>query len=692
MSKNKSVQNIESGKHHISGASKITALRIILFATSIILVLSFPQLNLAGPLGKALSFILNFLFGIGFYFLPVIIVVWATVGLPKKLNWIKILFLALFFISILGILQLIFESGGFLGEIIALLKYIFGFWASLILVTALTLICLIFSFEIRFYFGLFKSKDEVITPEIRGLDRFSEPEIGKQKDIKKQEPQKMRASAISPKDELDIDLNKIFTLNKFEDYKLPSLELLEPDSGLPNSGDIKNNALLIKKTLGNFGIEVEMAEINVGPTVTQYTLRPAQGTKLSKIVSLSNELSLALAVHPIRIEAPIPGQSLVGIEVPNRVSVKVRMRSLVATDDFIKSKYPLNVVLGRDVMGQEMYGDLGKMPHLLIAGATGSGKSIAIHSLIISLLYRNPPWILRLIMVDPKKVELSMYSGLPHLLLPPITDHRKVLVILKWLISEMDRRYELLLRAGHRDIQSFNESAVNSTKESIPYLVLIVDELADLMISHGREVEGAVIRLAQMARATGIHLVISTQRPSVDIITGLIKANITNRIALQVASQVDSRTILDMAGAEKLLGSGDMLYITPEISKPKRIQGAFVSEKEIKKVINFIRRQSDKLSDQKESFEEAVKPLELEELEETHGFVGELADDELYPEALKVVLEYKKASASLLQRRLRIGYARAARLLDLLEEKGVIGPGDGAKPREILVKDKNEGF
>jgi len=349
----------------------------------------------------------------------------------------------------------------------------------------------------------------------------------------------------------------------------PPLELLESDQGKPSSGDIKANANIIKRTLQNFGIEVEMDEINIGPSVTQYTLKPAEGIKLSRITGLQNDLSLALAAYPLRIEAPVPGKSLVGIEIPNSTKTIVGLATILSEETIKKSHYPLLIPMGRDVTGGAIFANLSKMPHLLVAGATGSGKSIFIHAMIVSLLYRNPPDAVRFIMIDPKRVELTAYNKIPHLLTPVITDSKKAILVLKWACREMERRYEELLKAGVRDIWAYHEKY--GSYNSMPYLVIVIDELADIMATYPREMEASIVRLAQMSRAVGIHLVVSTQRPSVEVITGLIKANITSRVALQVASQVDSRTILDMAGAEKMLGNGDMLYLAGDTAKPKRI-------------------------------------------------------------------------------------------------------------------------
>lgn len=459
-----------------------------------------------------------------------------------------------------------------------------------------------------------------------------------------------------------------------KDWKLPPFDLLDDNKTEVDSGNIETNVAIIQKTLSDFGIEVEMGEVNVGPTVTQYTLRPTTGVKLSQIAGLQNDLALALAAHSLRMELPIPGKPLVGIEVPNRATQIVRLREVMQTNIFVDHKSRLALALGRDVAGIPQVVDLAKMPHLLIAGATGTGKSVAINSLFISLLYRNTPQDVKFIVVDPKRVEMTLYNGIPHLLTPVVTDHDKAVNALKWAVTEMDRRYRLLADAGKRNITEYNE--VNELK--LPFIVIIVDELADLMAVAQADVEATIVRLAQMARAVGIHLVLATQRPSVEVITGLIKANITSRIAFAVASQIDSRTILDSSGAEKLLGNGDMLFTSAEFNKPKRVQGAFIGEKEVKKVVDFFKQQTGAVIYNEEILERPKNGLGIPGFAES----GDV-DDDLYEAAVEEVRNAGKASASLLQRRLRVGYARAARLLDILEDKGVIGPGDGAKPREV---------
>jgi len=412
-----------------------------------------------------------------------------------------------------------------------------------------------------------------------------------------------------------------------------------------------------------------------------------KGVKLSKILSLQNDLSLALAAHPIRIEAPIPGRSLVGIEIPNRLMVLVRLRSLLERSAFQESLSPLTFALGRDVSGSPIFASLAQMPHLLVAGATGTGKTVALNNIIISLLYGNSPDTLKLILIDPKRVELTAYQSIPHLLSPVIVQADKAIGALRWAVSEMERRFEVLQHAGKRDITSYIKARQDSSEdENLPYIAIVIDELADLMSSNGREAEAAIVRLAQMARAVGIHLIVSTQRPSVEVITGLIKANITSRMACQVASQIDSRTILDMAGAEKLLGNGDMLFITGNSAKPRRVQGAYVSDKEIKKVTDYLKAL------QEPDYKEEVSLSQTTSAGSGLGAGISAADDELYEDAKEVVVRAGKASASLLQRRLRVGYARAARLIDILEEKGIVGPADGARPRDVFIDEGEKNY
>jgi S-DNA-T family DNA segregation ATPase FtsK/SpoIIIE len=466
-------------------------------------------------------------------------------------------------------------------------------------------------------------------------------------------------------------------------WKYPPTSILsDSQSGKADRGDIKGNAAVIEQTLESFGITARVVEVNLGPAVTQYALEVALGTKLSKITALERDLALALAAPTgtIRIEAPIPGRSLVGIELPNKTPEFVPIKKMIESDLMKGSKSKLAVALGLDVAGKPLIADLSAMPHVLIAGQTGSGKSVCINSFLASLLLRSAPGEVKLILVDPKRVELTGYNGIPHLLTPVIVEPDKVISALRWLLSEMDRRYKLFAQAGARNIDLYNEM---SGFQALPYIVLVIDELADIILFSPVEVEDAVTRLAQMSRATGIHMVLSTQRPSVNIITGLIKANIPCRIAFAVASQVDSRVILDAQGAEKLLGLGDMLYLPPEKAKPVRIQGTFVSDSETRELVSFLKNQG--VSPQ---YTEEVVAMPKPGTTTVDGVDGDL--DDLFKDAVRVVCQYDRASASLLQRRLSIGYARAARIVDQLEAAGVIGPAEGSKPRDVLIQSAEE--
>ncbi|MDD3098532.1 MAG: DNA translocase FtsK [Candidatus Pacebacteria bacterium] len=669
---------------------------ILFLVLSLIFVLS--AFHLAGPFGEFILKIFDYLLGWGYFILPFLLILISfnfLRSLTEKINLNIFTFFGCFFVllSILSISEIFLQGkGGLIGSLGGLLERYLGLWATLITYTAILIsgFLLILNIPIKFF-----SKAEKENAENSSI--FDSEEVSQKEEttverepLEKEETQEKDSKEIEKNKEEQVITNFIKLNNK---YKLPPLNLLDTEYSRPRVGDIKINANIIKRTLQSFGIEVEMGEVNVGPTVTQYTLKPAEGVKLSNITTLQNDLSLALAAHPLRIEAPIPGRSLVGIEVPNKYISLVRLGSLLKETNFQKVASPLSFVLGRNVKGEVLLTNLSKMPHLLIAGATGAGKSVCIHSILTSFLFRNSPETLRLILIDPKRVELSSYNGISHLITPVVTNYKKVLPILRWAVNEMERRYELLSSYQSRDIESFNSKVVSKKEPILPYIVIFIDELADLMVRYGRDLETLIVKIAQMARATGIHLVLSTQRPSVEVITGLIKANITSRIAFQVASQVDSRTILDMGGAEKLLGNGDMLYLASDSSKPRRIQSAYVSEKEINRLIDFIKEASVKLNEENglaedlEGFVESSSPKEID-LEKW----DKSAEDELYPEAYEIVVKAGKASASLLQRRLRIGYARAARLLDILEENEVVGPVDGAKPREVFIKEEENNY
>ncbi len=677
---------------------------VVFLVLSVFILLSL--FNSAGLFGELFYNFFNSLLGIGYYLLPLLLVYsgisFMRSGRPDIAR-IHVISGSISFFSILGILHITKNSyaeiesialGGYFGKIIAWpFVKLFGIFAGTLFLGAILIICIIIIFDEKPNLITFVSKIKgLMTSKISTgplLKKSSTEENSTYEEEPSPEQKEILDSMEEDEDEEEeetedtiIPKGKAF---KSKNYIPPPLSLLEKDKGKPNVGDIKSNMNIIQRTLLNFGIQVEMDEVTVGPTVTRYALKPAQGMKLSKIVGLQNDLALALAAHPIRIEAPIPGKSLVGIEIPNKVKSTVGLATLLADDRFQKSGKPLTVALGKGLSGKAHFGNLAKMPHMLIAGATGSGKSVTIHSVITSLLYRNGPEDMRLIMVDPKRVELTLYNKIPHLLTQVITNPKKAILSLKWAAKEMDRRYDILEKETVRDIESYHGKIANrkndDSVEKMPYIVIIIDELADIMQTYPRELESAIVRLAQMSRAVGIHLILSTQRPSVNVITGLIKANVPTRLALQVSSQVDSRTILDAAGAEKLLGAGDMLFSGNEMSQPERLQSAFISEDEVKKVVQYLKRAyQDELPDEIElsgSIDSGGGNIFNSDIDDENG-------DDLYEDARMTIIEAGKASTSYLQRKLGIGYARAAKLIDMLEEKGVVGPANGSKPREVF--------
>jgi DNA segregation ATPase FtsK/SpoIIIE, S-DNA-T family len=480
--------------------------------------------------------------------------------------------------------------------------------------------------------------------------------------------------------------HQALTTTSDPDWEFPPLSLLSQKQDKANAGNVNVNAEIIKSTLANFNIEVEMEGANVGPTVTQYTLKPPIGVKLTKITALENNLALDLAAHAIRIEAPIPGKSAVGVEVPNLKAATVRVSSLLQSADFGEIDSPLGFVIGKDIAGKPVVADLAKMPHMLVAGQTGSGKSVMINTFLTSLLYRNTPADLKLILVDPKQVEMAPYKDIPHLLTPVINEPEKCISALKWAVAEMERRLRTMAEVNKRNIAEYNKL---KPQEGMPYIVIVIDELADLMMVAARDVEALIVRLAQKARAAGIHLVLATQSPRVTVITGLIKANIPARIAFRVAQEVDSRIILDQTGADKLLGRGDMLLMSSGMGKPKRVQAALIEDEETAKVTDFIRNQRRAVYD-----DEVVS--QQVQLNGRGGIVADTGggdeDDDMWRDAIQVVIESRKASTSLLQRKLRIGYGRAARIMETMEEQGIIGQADGSRPREVLISSMDQVF
>jgi len=669
------------------------------FSFGLVILTSLAFFNKAGAAGALFNNLTKSLFGWGFFLIPpafLILGISFVKSVSRKIYTSAILGTVLFVLSFLAIFYILgggdfkvrVVQGGYFGAIIGfpVLKSL-GFGASFIALLLLLLVSLLTALNISIVGLIFKKKEEGVLeplPDKVVIKRGTEIVDAKAEEKLETRNQKLETRTTTPvrKSPGDEDKEFVLKLSKSDKWELPSLDLLHTDTDQPRSGDINAHVNIIKRTLANFNIEVEMGEVSIGPTVTQYTLRPAVGVKLSKITSLQSDVSLALAAHPIRIEAPIPGKSLVGIEVPNKKFALVGLRNIIEEDEFKKGNAVLPLGLGRDVAGFPVFASMEKMPHLLVAGATGTGKSVCINSLILSLLYKHSPNLLKFIFIDPKRVELTAYNGIPHLITPTIVDPKKAVNAMRWAVKEME--------AGSRDIFSYNAKlATKKDQPLMPFIVIVIDELADLMASHGRDIEGAIVRIAQMARAVGIHLIVSTQRPSVEVITGLIKANITSRIAFQVASGVDSRTILDASGAEKLLGRGDMLYQAGDTAKPRRIQAAFVSEKEVKDVVKFIKAQAEEMVPEEDDTEEKAETNNLSipdaVIADDKVKSGDDMGDDMYEEAKEVVVQAGKASASLLQRRLRVGYARAARLLDILEEKGVIGPGEGAKPREVFI-------
>jgi S-DNA-T family DNA segregation ATPase FtsK/SpoIIIE len=711
---------------------KNTALSLVFFVLFLFFALS--SIGLGGSFGKLTYNGFTYLLGYGYYLLPVMFIIQSySYGTHKESNSFaktKIIFSLLLILSILGIFELSVENaGGVLGVLVS--NPIFNLFdkvLSYIVLLATTCISLVILFEYSFKNknleeDTAENEDEDIV-EVKAIKDKKMNIVGADidnenvKDIKKEviKDTKKPSEIKAEKEMSDINNSLIGSTTMTllgKEYTPPPLSLLERDKGKPEVGDIKANANIIKRTLQNFGVQVEMDEISVGPSITRYALKPAEGVKLSKILGLQNNLSLALAAHPIRIEAPIPGKSLVGIEVPNSTKTMVGLGSLLSQPEYQNSEHPLLIALGKGVSGKVYYENLAKMPHALIAGTTGSGKSVMIHNVITSLLYKNSPENLRFIFIDPKRVELTLYNKIPHLLTPVITDPKKAIVALKWAGKEMSRRYDILEKNAVQNIDSYHKNILapaveefkksgktdankNDLPDAMPYIVIIIDELADIMQAYPRELEAGIVRLAQMSRAVGIHLILSTQRPSVNVITGLIKANVPTRLALQVASQIDSRTILDARGAEELLGSGDMLFLTGRMSSAQRVQSPNITEAETKKVVKYLIDNMDYIPDTIQ-----LGPQDQEVGSGTNAIFASAFntggiddddmddDDDLYEDAKAAVIEAKKASTSYLQRKLRVGYSRAARLMDILEKRGVVGPADGAKPREILLAEAN---
>jgi len=667
----------------------------------------------AGILGDWLNTYLRLIFGVGTLLLPVLFLLLAItlfVSRRIRLDFTRYLGIALLIFSGLGLVHMrtdmvsmldnVEQFGGYAGFLSSVLLRIFiSDTGTRVVLIVVLLIAILMTFEISFRTIIgwvvpdrqIKLGTKTSTKKTRllkeGEDKLNivKPQINKV-----EEDEEEFDEAASFKEEVKpIEINKPKPIKKpvemtvdetdYSDWQFPPLDLLSSASSEVYVSDqvLKDNAEKIRGKFSQFGIDVKMKDVNIGPTVLQYTLKPHEGVKLNKITALKSDLALALAAKSIRIEAPIPGKSLVGIEVPNDKRMVVHLREMLESDEFKSLHTQLRLPIGRDVSGVPVIDDLASMPHLLIAGATGSGKSVGMNSFLISLLYQNSPQDLKFIMIDPKRVELTTYNSIPHLLTPVITDAEKAHTSLKWAVAEMNRRYKEYAEKGYRNIEEYNEGEPRRMHK----IVIVIDELADLMMQHTKkETEALICRIAQMARAVGMHLIIATQRPSVDVITGVIKANIPTRISFTVTSGIDSRTIIDSIGAEDLLGMGDMLYLPGNMSRPVRVQGIYVSSKEIARVTNRI-----KLTVEPNYDESIITTSPSEEGMSLVGTKDGSDQDNLYNDALAVIKNTGKASASLLQRRLSIGYARAARILDILEDHGLIGPANGAKPREIYI-------
>ncbi|MFA6423113.1 MAG: DNA translocase FtsK 4TM domain-containing protein [Patescibacteria group bacterium] len=617
--------------------------------------------GLAGKVGISVFQSIQYVFGAMAYIFPFIIIA-IGVELIRDDEGINLTPLISTILGLCFLSAIFYPFGGVVGDTIAgLLRQNIGFFGSYLILLALFLV----SFSLATNISILQ-----MIPNIKNYFTKFNYKINLPK---------ARVFTTMGQGKNDKPAENVQSIHLNDgDFEYPSLNLLEISTTKASAGNIAKNILTIEKALKDFNIKVAMQEVNIGPAVTQYTFKPDEGVKLAAITARTNDLALALAAHPIRVEAPIPGKSAVGVEVPNKQAAIITLRDVMESDEMKGSKFPLAIPLGRDVAGKATTIDLEKMPHLLIAGSTGSGKSVCINGIITSFIMKNSPADLRLLLVDPKRVEFTMYNNIPHLLCPVINDADKTVNALKWMVGEMERRYKILQEFNKRNINEYNSS--NPPDGKMPYIVVVVDELADLMSQAANEIEGVIVRLAQMARAVGIHLIVATQRPSVNVITGLIKANINARIAFAVASQIDSRTIIDQSGAEKLLGNGDLLFIGGEVVKPKRVQGVLASSLDVKSVTDFLKQKGGDLH-----YDESILTYKTGS-KMGNGEAGSIGgDDDLYDEAKTLVIQSGKASASLLQRRLRVGYARAARLLDLLEQNNVIGPPDGAKPRDVLV-------
>ena len=703
--------------------TKNETISIIIIAFSLLYIFAFIFTDKMGIVGKIIFQTATRNIGLGAYIFPILLLFLGIVILfnYKPLNpyhkLFGISFLFIIFLVFIHLRLLLLDNsyslamkgagGGLLGYYFANSLYLyFGTKGAYLVLISLSLISALFITQVS-YFSIFRNLGNKIKPILNNIYNILKnigAKISKSSRRKKEPdyqeyetdeiPKKIFKIERTRKKEKKLEEETIFGRDyqepkqepKVDRYQVPPLSLLS-DSYAEEKTDtklnIEENIKILESTFTNFGINAKVVGVIQGPTVTRYEIHPAPGVKISKITNLSNDIALSFAVASVRIEAPIPGKNAVGIEVPNRKRINVYLKEILQSSEFQNGKYKLPIALGIDIGGKPIIADLAELPHLLIAGATGSGKSVCINNIILSIIYKLNPEKVKFIMIDPKRVELNIYNGIPHLLIPIITDANQAIKVLNWAISEMEKRFKIFAESGVRNLDGYNEYVrnINNGTDSLPCIIIVIDELADLMLSSPVKAEESLCRLAQMTRATGIHLIIATQRPSVDIITGSIKVNFPSRIAFAVSTQVDSRTILDINGAEKLLGNGDMLFSPVGVSKPIRAQGAFVVEKEIRNVVSYLIKHSPSPEYEQEVLEYKRSKVLLRETEEEE-------EDELFNEAVSIIINSKQASISILQRKLRIGYTRAARLIDVMEKRGIVGPYDGRNPRKILISNE----
>lgn len=670
-----------------------------------------PPKNLIRTFGASLAGIILFLFGWAGFLLPIWILFLGIILFRNQrpnLHFPKILGILFFLLSLSSLVGISsvrneairFSRGGFLGFIIShfITRY-FGKTGGYIIFITLGILSFALVSEVlisSFFLQIFHKLKSSLLPAVNLKFKVSikpakaRPIFSENKDKELRLKPKIALSELplkeesltstltsQPKIQIKAKPQTLETKSRLQeikigDYNLPPLDLLDsppPIEARQIKENLEENARILEETLGDFGISVKVTDVERGPIITRYELEPAPGVKLNRIVALSDDIALTMKAQSVRIVAPIPGKARVGVEVPNSQSSFVYLKEVLTAKEFQNTEFKIPLALGKDIAGHPVIAELGDMPHLLIAGTTGSGKTVCVNCLILSMLFRFSPNQLKLLMVDPKMVELAPFNGLPHLLSPVVTDAKKAAIALNWVVNEMEARYQLLANAGSRNIEAYNEKE----EQKIPYIIVIIDELADLMLIARDQIENAITRLAQLSRAVGIHLILATQRPSVDVVTGVVKANFPARISFKVASKVDSRTVLDMNGADKLLGKGDMLFLRPGEEKLIRAQGSLVSDEEIEQVVKFIKDQAQPIYN-----EEILK-------EQQRSYLANGQKDELYDEAVRIVMESNQASASILQRRLRLGYTRAARIIDMMEAEGLVGPFEGSKPRKIIV-------